>query len=208
MISNLKIIYYFYIWCILNLFIRLFGKNILTDEKNIGSLTKYIISGYATYSYIISHDINLLIGYYFYSLIITIAQKNVLFTLHHIGALICAFIDSDDSDYQKMMQAIYWLKISDTFSYIVKVFQLSYLSDYFPNLSHLVIIVSLLINLFMCIVYRVILPIQLHFFDNIIYEIIAILFHIVNIWWVFSIYKKIRKITGKPLIFNNYSNIN
>jgi hypothetical protein len=133
---------------------------------------------------------------------IVIYNKNWLFVAHHIGSLIAAITPISHPDYWRMMQAIYWLKLADTFSYINKCTEASYLPVSYPSIANFIQEWSLAINVVMSMGYRVLFPLSLYPFYSKWYQLMASMFHVVNFWWMLMTYKKLLTIVdNRTLVY-------
>lgn len=192
--------FYTYIWGTLNLSIREMCRSRISSRGDTNKLAKYATSYIATIVYLYTGNIDFLISYYFYGLTIVLYERNALFLLHHIGSIICGMISHDNPDHDRVMQAIYWLKLGDLFGYPPKIADNIY-KRILPVRAHQMIVEwCMFVHIIMSLVYRCILPFQTYPIQDNRFFAIGVLFHIANFWWFYRTWCKFAENAENPIL--------
>jgi hypothetical protein len=159
-------------------------------------MTSYI----ATIVYLYTGNIDFLTSYYFYSLTIVLNERNALFLLHHIGSIICCMISIDNPDHDRIIQAIYWLKMGDLFGYPSKIADNIYEKILSVRTHQMIIEWCMFTHVVMSLVYRCILPFQTYPLHSNSLFAISVLFHTTNFWWFYNTWSKFVKNAESPIL--------
>jgi hypothetical protein len=192
--------FYIYIWGTLNLSIREICRKRISSRGDTNKLAKYVTSYIATITYLYTSNIDFLTSYYFYSLVIVLHERNNLFLLHHIGSIICCMISLDNPDHDKIIQAIYWLKLGDLFGYPSKIAGNIYEKVLSVQAHQTIVEWCMFVHVCMSLVYRCILPFQTYPIHDSCFFVIGVLFHVVNFWWFYGIWRKFVKKVESPIL--------
>lgn len=190
---------------VMNHFVRWMAtcQRLTHNTRETNRLAKYTVSLVISIVYLITNDINILIAYYVYSIVLISYNMNWVFLVHHLATLVCITIDSTHQDYKKMMIATYWLKLGDLCSYVPKIvstLNLTTLESRF--LSKYASEWSMLAHVYMSAVYRVLVPFVLYPFASRNMFVIAVGFHITNVWWVTRIINKFKSTSIYSILFD------
>ena len=195
-----EIIAYVYVWGSLNIALRYFSNGLISDKNDSVRFAKYTISFIATLAYLYTFNMNMILGYYYYSSVLVIKDRNFLFLLHHAGSIICGSVSPDHHDHGTILMAFYWLKLGDLFSYPTKIIENTYFAYTNENAALVIMEWSMFIHLIMSFVYRIIIPLQAYQVLTTPFYVIGVAFHIANVWWWYKTYKKFLKIAENAFL--------
>jgi hypothetical protein len=169
-----------------NLYIFANSGNFSNEEYyKVLSITTTNINIINTILFLIFRNVNLLIAYYVYDLIIIILcyKKDRLLIIHHIISLYALTINPSGPDYDNIMSTAYLQKLGDLFLHIQKIYGLRKV-----NIENVTTRITFLkIALCTWILTRILLSFRCYPFHAYDIWLIALLIHCANVIWAFKI---------------------
>jgi hypothetical protein len=181
--NYVNIVKYIIYWAMLNLTIRIIVKGKYTPNKKLFIFSNGITSIISTYLYIYTANTDYIIAYYIYDLIPNLISLDIIYIIHHIATLYMITTPLTHPDHYKLEDALYLLKTGDLFIHINKIIGSSWLPYMKPKLATFIQNISLILSVILWVYLRVILTFKLYPFNTLHIYVIAIGFHIVNIFW-------------------------
>ena len=192
----------------------------LVHESNRHLIAKHLMSAIVCSVYCTTQDINLLIPYYWYDLLIEVipdeslqtiryirefknanyrknyinhylSNLNYIMIIHHIITLYCITLDFPDVD--KIRQGIMLFKISDLFVHYDKILRLTNLRFEYERCVLYTRIILQSISSALWIIYRLYLPIYVFPFRTTTMYVIAVIFYLGNITWTIKMVLTLKK---------------
>ncbi len=160
----------------------------LSSYKNSHTISSNVVSTVACWLYLSTKSLPLIIGYYWYDLLLTLINRNMLMVAHHTITLYAITICSSSVEYDVMLQLLYSMKYADIFLH-----QASIVAELSKNIrSSLWQLITTSLTIWLWLNYRIYASIKYISYLSWSSVIILIMILVSNIFWVIKLTKKVK----------------
>lgn len=182
------------------LYLYLVMKIMVSGHKKSHVLCSNVVAMLACWRFLYTYDFDGLVAYYWYDLLLSVIYSDYFMVAHHCLSLYALMQCPTHPDYLRICYATIYLKSSDIFACHYKITDALNLYSKYPIVIRLYQMLAILTTIIMWMYYRVYRPLVLYPFDVPSFQYIAILFHVMFLYWIIKMSMLLNRVAKKAYI--------